>query len=53
MIFPKLREIGECFGAKDSAVSQTSRRFMMELDKDKKLKKMVETLVRGLGLSNV
>jgi putative transposase len=44
----KLREIGERFGVKDSAVSQSSRRFMMELDKDKELKKTVDKLIKNL-----
>lgn len=49
----KLREIGGRFGVKDSAVSQASRRFKMDLDKDKHLKKMVGNLMNNLGLSNV
>jgi putative transposase len=49
----KLREIGERFGVKDSAVSQASRRFMMELDNHKELKKMVRKVVKNMELSNV
>ena len=49
----KLREIGERFGVKDSAVSQASRRFVVYMDKDKALKKSVEKLIESLGLSNV
>jgi len=49
----KLREIGERFGVKDSAVSQASRRFMVELDKNKELKNVVENVVKTMGLSNV
>ena len=46
----KLREIGERFGVKDSAVSQSSRRFEIGLGKDKELKKTVEKLVKSLEL---
>ena len=49
----KLREIGERFGVKDSAVSQSSRRFKMELDVDKHLNEMVGKLMKSLDLSNV
>ena len=49
----KLREIGERFGVKDSAVSQASRRFKVELGKDKELKKKVVILTKNMGLSNV
>jgi REP element-mobilizing transposase RayT len=49
----KLREIGERFGVKDSAVSQASRRFEMELVKDRELRKTIEKLAKTLGLSNV
>jgi putative transposase len=43
-----LREIGERFGVKDSAVSQSSRRFMMGLEKDQELKKTVDRLEKSL-----
>lgn len=46
----KLREIGERFGVKDSAISQSSRRFEMELSKDKELKMIIEKLARSLEL---
>jgi histone H3/H4 len=49
----KLREIGERFGVKDSAVSQSSRRFKAELDGDKQLRNIVEKLKEKLALSNV
>ncbi len=49
----RLREIGERFGVKESAVSQASRRFQRELDTDKELAKMVERLKNRLFLSNV
>lgn len=49
----KLREIGERFGVKDSAVSQASKRFMMEASKDEELKRKVEKLMKSLGLSIV
>lgn len=44
----KLREIGERFGVKDSAISQSSRRFEMGLCKDKELAKTVGKLVKRL-----
>jgi DNA-directed RNA polymerase specialized sigma subunit len=49
----KLREIGERFGVKDSAVSQASKRFMMEASKDEELKRKVAKLMKSLGLSIV
>jgi putative transposase len=49
----KLREIGERFGVKDSAVSQASRRFMVEMNKDRELKKVVEKVLESMRLSNV
>lgn len=49
----KLKEIGERFGVKESAVSQSSRRFEVELGKDKKLQDVVADLVKRLNLCNV
>jgi len=46
----KLREIGKRFGVKDSAVSQASRRFLAEMDKDKNLKQTVGKLIKTIGL---
>jgi chromosomal replication initiation ATPase DnaA len=46
----KLGEIGEFFGMKDSAVSQSSRRLMMALSKDQEFQKTVSDLVQRLGL---
>jgi putative transposase len=40
----KLREIGECFNVRDTAISEASRRFARELDADEKLKRRVETV---------
>jgi len=48
-----LSEIGKRFGVKDSAVSQASRRFILEIEKDAELKKKVGKLVKNMGLSNV
>jgi len=49
----KLKEIGERFGVKESAVSQSSRRFALELEKDKKLQKFVTDLEKQVNLCNV
>ncbi len=43
-----LREIGEYFSIGESAVSQTSRRFSVLLDKDKKLNKKIKALCNRL-----
>ena len=43
-----LREIGGYFGIGESAVSQTSRRFSVLLDKDKKLNKKIEGICSRL-----
>jgi REP element-mobilizing transposase RayT len=49
----KLKEIGERFGVKESAVSQSSRRFTVEQGKDKKLHDIVTDLVKRLNMCNV
>ena len=49
----KLKEIGDRFGVKESAVSQSSRRFALELEKDKKLQKLVTDLEKQVNLCNV
>jgi putative transposase len=46
----KLREIGERFEVKESAVSQSSRRFEMVLGNDKELRKVVDKMVKSLVL---
>jgi DNA-directed RNA polymerase specialized sigma subunit len=43
-----LREIGGHFGIGESAVSQTSRRFSVLLDKDKKLNKKIKYICNRL-----
>lgn len=49
----KLKEIGERFEVKESAVSQSSRRFALEQGNDKKLQEIVTDLVKRLNLCNV
>lgn len=46
----KLKEIGERFGVKESAVSQSSRRFAEDIEKDKKLHRVITELGRQAGL---
>ena len=48
-----LREIGNHFSVGESAVSQASRRFQVELSLDKTLRKKVEGVRRGLRVCNV
>jgi hypothetical protein len=43
-----LKEIGEMFAIKESAVSQASHRFLKGLERDKELQKQVEKVRRGL-----
>lgn len=45
-----LKEIGEQFGIKESAVSQSSRRFAQVLERDKELLKMVERVRKDLKI---
>jgi putative transposase len=45
-----LKEIGEQFGTKESAVSQASRRFMQVLERDKELLKQVEKVRKNLKI---
>ncbi len=40
----RLREIGECFKVRDTAISEASRRFSRELDADEKLRGRVERI---------
>ena len=49
----KLKEIGGRFGLGESAVSQASRRFALQMEEDNDLKKVVEELMRKLVLSRV
>lgn len=50
----KLREIGKFFNISESGVSNNTKRFEEELNKDKKLEKTVDGIKEGLGvLSNV
>jgi REP element-mobilizing transposase RayT len=49
----RLKEIGKRFGIGESAVSQASRRFMQEMERDKELRELVEQMVGKLGLSIV
>jgi len=46
----RLKKIGERFGVKDSAVSQSSSRFAVELEKDKELRKTVANIEEKLNL---
>jgi hypothetical protein len=43
-----LKEIGEMFGTKESAVSQASRRFVKVLERDKELQIQMEKIRKGL-----
>lgn len=45
-----LKEIGEKFGTKESAVSQASRRFAQVLERDKELLKQVEEVRKNLKI---
>jgi REP element-mobilizing transposase RayT len=45
-----LKEIGAMFGTKESAVSQTSRRFALVLERDKELLKQIEKVRKGLEI---
>lgn len=45
-----LKEIGEMFGTKESAVSQASRRFMRVMECNKELKKQIEKVRKGLKI---
>jgi len=49
----KLKEIGERFGIGESAVSQASKRFEREMERDAELRMLVETLGAELKLSKV
>ena len=46
----KLKEIGERFGVKESAVSQSSKRFAVAMGKDKKLRSIVSDLEKQVIL---
>ncbi|MDW7711601.1 MAG: transposase [Deferrisomatales bacterium] len=48
-----LREIGERFGVGASGVSQASRRVEAQMSSAPELRRVVEEVVRGLGLSQV
>ncbi len=45
-----LKEIGEIFGVKESAVSQASRRFAHVIEQDKQLKNDIESVRKSLGI---
>jgi REP element-mobilizing transposase RayT len=45
-----LKEIGEMFGTKESAVSQASRRFVQVLERDKELLKQIEIVRKNLKI---
>jgi REP-associated tyrosine transposase len=49
----KLREIGERFGIKESAVTLARSRFEQEMERDKELGKLVNKMRVTLGLQNV
>jgi putative transposase len=49
----RLKEIGEYFGKKDTAVAQTSRRLMNEIANNVELKKMLESVEARMKLSYV
>ena len=46
----KLKDIGNQFGIKESGVSQSSRRFSMEIEKNAKLNKKINTIINRLNL---
>jgi len=46
----KLREIGEGFGIKESGVTQTSKRFVVEMEREKELQAVVSKLKQELDL---
>ncbi len=48
-----LKEIGVHFGISESAVSQSSRRFQLLLDKSNKAKRKLKQIKRGMCLSKV
>jgi chromosomal replication initiation ATPase DnaA len=48
-----LREIGGYFNIGESAVTQASHRFNLQLNKDKKLRKQIELIIGKLNLCNV
>jgi len=45
-----LKEIGEMFGTKESAVSQASRRFMQAMEQNEELLKQIEKVRKGLNI---
>ena len=49
----KSKDIGLHFGIGVSGVSQASRRVVLQIKDDKKLKKKVDKLIFDLGLSTV
>jgi REP element-mobilizing transposase RayT len=49
----RLKEIGSCFGIGESAVSQASRRFVLQVKDNKELSKAVEKIKSELNLSRV
>ena len=49
----KLKTIGDRFDISESAVSHTTRRFRVKIEKDKKLRKKIEKIEKKLKLSKV
>lgn len=49
----KLREIGELFQLSESGVTQASRRFGKDVEKDKKLREKLKQIAEEQGLSNM
>lgn len=49
----QLKEIGEEFGIGESGVSQSCRRFSQQIERNKKIKKKVERIIKTLKLSRV
>lgn len=49
----KLKDIALYFGVGESGVSQASRRVAMKIDSDRNLKKLINGILSGLGLSRV
>jgi len=49
----KLKEIGLQFGIGESGISQACRRVANKIEKDKKLKKMIERLEKQINLSRM
>ena len=44
----KLKEIGEIFGMRESAICEATRRIRARIERDSVLRKQVETIKEGL-----